>query len=124
MYNIKKQEKKRSHRSYGISDLASSTEISGLNSPSDESFSNRKKGIEDVIWLSKKKNNGLLMIPSIPDGKYIRSYFIDDKYNIPIFTKFLFSIFHKFFLIIFSVFIYFFFIIFYQIEYLNINMII
>ena len=51
-------------------------ELSEINSPIYERTEHEgKEGIEDLIWLTSKKIDGVAIIPFIPEGKYVRSYF-------------------------------------------------
>ena len=51
-------------------------ELSEINSPIYERTADEsKEGIEDLIWLTSKKIDGVAIIPFIPEGKYVRFFF-------------------------------------------------
>ena len=46
-------------------------ELSEINSPIYERAADGgKEGLEDLIWLTSMKSNGIAIIPFIPEGKY------------------------------------------------------
>ena len=65
-------------------------ELSEINSPIYERTEHEsKEGIEDLIWLTSKKIDGVAIIPFIPEGKYVRFFSVDRSssfVNFQIFT--------------------------------------
>ena len=64
-------------------------DLSEINSPIyDRAADGGKEGLEDLIWLTSIKINGIAIIPFIPEGKYCTFICLDFKNKLSSYFRF------------------------------------